>query len=167
MKFSPRFTFQNPSSFFRVGRLLTVAVLGCGCGHGARRTHPQTSLSAPDREMLQQYETIRALLARDDFRSAKRTAAGFQHASQTPAPADTKSPGADGEAAIAAANTLSAQRDAFRAWSAQVISLTKEVEGFYVIHCPLPNCGDWLQTDANVDNPFMGKAMHDCGEVEK
>ena len=117
--------------------------------------------------MLQQYETIRALLARDDFRSAKRTAAGFQHASQTAADGETKSPAADAQAAIAAENSLSAQRDAFRAWSAYVISLTKEVTGFYVIHCPLPGCGDWLQTDANVDNPFMGKSMHDCGEVEK
>ena len=117
--------------------------------------------------MLRQYETIRALLARDDFRSAKRTAAGFQHANQTPAPAATKSPAVDAETAIAAANTLSAQREAFRAWSAYAISLTNEVTGYYVVHCPLPGCGDWLQMDTNVDNPFMGKSMHDCGEVEK
>ena len=70
-------------------------------------------------------------------------------------------------AKIAAATTLEPQREAFRAWSTYVIVLTKEVQGFYVVHCPVPGCGDWLQTDPNVDNPYMGKSMRDCGDVEK
>ena len=68
---------------------------------------------------------------------------------------------------IANAVALDAQREAFRGWSKAAIERTNGVEGFYVIHCPLPGCGDWLQRDTNVDNPFMGKAMHDCGEVQK
>ena len=97
----------------------------------------------------------------------KRTAANFQKESEAAAAASPNSPVPGAVVKIAAANTLEPQREAFRAWSAYVIALTREVQGFYVVHCPVPGCGDWLQTAPNIDNPYMGKAMRDCGEVEK
>ena len=117
--------------------------------------------------MLGQYESIRASLAKDDARGAKRTAANFQRESVASAAAGADTTVSTSVAKIAAATALEPEREAFRAWSAYVIALTKNVEGFYVIHCPVPGCGDWLQTDPNVDNPYMGKSMHDCGEVQK
>ena len=117
--------------------------------------------------MLRQYDSIRASLATDDARGAKRTAANFQHESAASSAAGSDSPVPAAVARIANANGLEVEREAFRAWSAYAITLTAGVEGFYVIHCPLPGCGDWLQTDPKVDNPYMGKSMRDCGEVQK
>ena len=117
--------------------------------------------------MLQQYESIRASLAKDDARGAKRTATNFQRAIAASAAVGADTTVATAVAKIAGATGLEPEREAFRNWSAYVITLTKNVEGFYVIHCPVPGCGDWLQTDPNVDNPYMGRSMHDCGEVQK
>ena len=147
---------------------LTVGVVfSSGCGGRHQRTQPLTSLSKQDLDMLRQYELIRASLAKDDARGAKRTAANFPRAAAASAAAGAATPVAASVAKIAAANSLEPEREAFRTWSAYVITLTKNVEGFYVIHCPVPGCGDWLQTDPNVDNPYMGKSMHDCGELQK
>lgn len=166
MKFPPSPVPPRVRRAAAVCLLLTVTLAAAGCGKH-QRSHPLTSLSAPDLEMLRQYESIRSSLAHDDIRAAKRTAATFQTESEAAAAASPNSPVPGAVAKIAAANALEPQREAFRTWSAYVIALTKEVQGFYVIHCPVPGCGDWLQTDPNVDNPYMGKAMRDCGEVEK
>ncbi len=116
--------------------------------------------------MLQRYETIRGALAQDDFRTAKRQAAEFEKELGSAAP-ESKPASLNYVASIASAAGIDAQREAFRGWSKLAVERTNGVQGFYVIHCPLPNCGDWVQKDANVDNPFMGKAMHNCGEVQK
>ena len=165
MKFPPLLRPLKARRHVAIWLLLAVGLAASGCG-GHRRTHPLTSLPAPDVEMLRQYESIRSALAHDDLRAAKRTAADFQKGSAATA-ANMNSPVAPAVAKIAAAAALEPQREAFRTWSTYVIALTKDVQGFYVVHCPVPGCGDWLQTDPNVDNPYMGKAMHDCGEVEK
>ena len=166
MKFPPLLAPSKPHRHVAVCLLLTVGLAGNGCGKH-QRTHPLTSLPTPELEMLRQYESVRSSLAHDDVRAAKRTAANFQKESEATTAANPSSPVSAAVAKIAAATTLEPQREAFRAWSAYVIALTKEVQGFYVIHCPVPGCGDWLQTDPNVDNPYMGKSMRDCGEVEK
>ena len=166
MKFPPTPASSGLHQAAAVCLLLAVSLAAGGCGKH-QRTHPLTSLSAADLEMLRQYESIRSSLAHDDVRAAKRTAANFQKEGEAAAAASPNSPISGAVAKIAAANVLEPQREAFRIWSVYVIALTREVQGFYVVHCPVPGCGDWLQTDPNVDNPYMGKAMRDCGEVEK
>jgi hypothetical protein len=118
--------------------------------------------------MLAHYEAIRADLAKDSFRDTRYDAARYVKASEGSKPSGTaQATVMEQVGKIASAPGLEPQREAFRAWSAYVIGLTQGVAGFYVIHCPLPGCGDWLQTNPQVDNPYMGKSMHDCGEVQK
>jgi hypothetical protein len=35
-----------------------------------------------------------------------------------------------------------------------------------VLTCPMAKA-DWVQTDANVRNPYFGKAMSSCGTVKE
>ena len=47
--------------------------------------------------------------------------------------------------------------------SALVIPKADGVQGYYIVTCDMPSCGDWVQRTADVNNPYMGKVMHDYG----
>ena len=69
--------------------------------------------------------------------------------------------------------TLEAARDAFKPLSAAVIGLVKIVPptteaapALYEATCPMVKA-NWLQTTKDVANPYMGKAMLECGSIER
>lgn len=69
--------------------------------------------------------------------------------------------------------TLKAARDAFRPLSAAVIGLVKIVPpsteaapALYEATCPMAKA-NWLQTTKDVANPYMGKAMLECGSIKR
>ena len=144
--------------------VLFLALSGCG---GHKRSRAQSTFSAADRTMLEQYEAIRGLLAQDDFRGVKRRAETFRKANETAEPPPSPSPATEALTQIATATSLPSVRDAFRDWSKHVIELTRDVQGFYVVRSPLEDRDEWLQTSDKVENPYMGKSMRDRGEVEK
>jgi Cu(I)/Ag(I) efflux system membrane fusion protein len=141
--------------------LLTLA----GCGKPPAR--PAASLSEKDRAELGKYEEIRAALASDDLRTAKRAATDL--ATLTNAESGSASDPAIFKPAAELANiaALDRARDSFKALSAVVIPKAAGVEGFYVMTCPMTTNGDWLQKNPKVDNPYMGKIMRDCGGIKK
>ena len=69
--------------------------------------------------------------------------------------------------------TLEAARDAFKPLSAAIIGLVKIVPptteatpALYEATCPMAKA-NWLQTTKDVANPYMGKAMLECGSIER
>lgn len=144
-----------------------LMLVNAGCGFGRGNARPASSLSAGDRTTLDGYEQIRAALAADDMRAAKAAANNLVNALT---PADAKAPT---PATLTAARAvydgvaLDRMRQAFKPLSKKIIPIAQGVEGFYVMTCPLPSAGDWVQRTPEPDNPYLGKSMHGYGELKK
>ena len=152
-----------PRIRFAVGFLLTVYALS-GCG-GSKRS--AASLSDADRHTLDDYEQIRAALAADDAKGAKKAAAQMV-AHLTPAdPKDTAPPLLQPAIAVAEAQALDTMRQRFEKLSDSVVPMVRGVDSYYVMKSDLPNTAPWVQRTKEVDNPFFGKAMHWAGELQK
>ena len=108
-------------------------------------------LGAEARAFLADYERIRAALAADDLPAA-RAAAADQPAAQP----------------IAAATDLTTARKAFKQLSAQAVALARGQPGYFIAHCSMfPGGADWVQTTAELANPYWGKSMPHCGTLVK
>ncbi len=151
-----------PRLRFAVGLLLTAYALS-GCG-GKRSAAPLTDA---DRHALDDYEQIRAALAADDAKTAKKAAVQMvAHLT----PADPKAPAPpllQPAAAVAEAQALDTMRQRFETLSDSVVPMVRGVDGYYVMRSDLPNTAPWVQRTKEVDNPYFGKAMHWAGELQK
>lgn len=113
-------------------------------------TASAAALSDNDKEFLAAYEKAHAALAADDLATAK--IAG-------------KDLGPDG-AELTKSDSLADARAAFEKLSAHAKHLTMGQPGYYVVHCPMVK-KDWVQTSTKVANPYGGKAMASCGQIQK
>ncbi|RZK80297.1 MAG: DUF3347 domain-containing protein [Pedobacter sp.] len=73
---------------------------------------------------------------------------------------------------IAGAKDIVEQRKQFTQLSADLIAVLKQAElssgAIYVQHCPMANNGDggdWLSSQKNIQNPYYGDEMMECGAV--
>lgn len=144
---------------------LLALILLSGCGKPAQR--PAASLTDKDREVLAAYEKIRQSLASDNMQTATRTAGKLADAVKPGSPTDKPSDFFAPAKTLAACTALDKARDAFRALSRPAIALAGNVAGFYVMTSPMAADSDWLQTTAEVDNPYLGQAMHSTGDLKK
>ena len=107
-------------------------------------------LSETDKQFLARYEKVRSALAADDL-DAARTAAG-----------DLGEEGAP----LAKSSSLKDARAAFEKLSDKAKQLAAGQAGYYVVHCPMLQ-KDWVQTSEKIANPYYGKEMATCGEINK
>ena len=128
-------------------------------------------LDNDQKQFLAQYELVRAALAADDLGAAKKAAAVvaampvIHHENGIDAP-----PGYVQDARkFAGADSLQAAREVFKSFSKRAVHVTANKSGYYVAHCPMvPNDeGDWVQTNRQISNPYLGKAMPTCGSIKK
>jgi hypothetical protein len=108
------------------------------------------NLSDKDKQFLIGYEKVHTALAADDLASAKSAASDL---------------GEDGSE-IAKAHSLKDARASFEKLSARAKSMVAGQSGYYVLHCPMLK-KDWVQTSTTVANPYGGKEMVGCGEIQK
>jgi Cu(I)/Ag(I) efflux system membrane fusion protein len=70
---------------------------------------------------------------------------------------------------LARAGDLAAARKAFKPLSNSLIKYladNKVPKGtYYEVYCPMADAS-WLQAGKDVKNPYMGKAMSDCGVIK-
>ncbi|PYK66422.1 MAG: hypothetical protein DME50_05600 [Verrucomicrobia bacterium] len=127
-------------------RLLFAAIafgVIASLGHAA-------NLSDQDKKFLTSYEKIHVALAADDLAGVKAAATEL----------------GDSESDIAKANSLRNARAAFEKLSAHAKTITAGQNGYHVAHCPMLN-KDWVQTSTTISNPYGGKEMIGCGEIQK
>lgn len=161
MKLFPR--LLSPAATLLCLLIFSTSALLTGCGHQSR---PASSLSEKDRTILAKYEDIRAALAVDDLRAAKRAGKGLAtFLKPTPDSPATPLDGPVGD--IAEAPMLDKAREAFLKLSNDLVPTTEGVEGFYVMEAPMPVGAVWIQPTAKVENPYVGKPMRDTGNVRK
>ena len=127
-------------------RLLFAAIafgVIASLGHAA-------NLSDQDKKFLTSYEKIHIALAADDL-AGRMTAATEL--------------GESGNG-IAKANSLRNARAGFEKLTAHAKAITAGQSGYHVAHCPMLN-KDWVQTSTTISNPYGGKEMIGCGEIQK
>lgn len=152
--------------------LLVVGMVAGACGKAAEEAPPASAPAAAPAEvkkaerpaLVQGYEALRDRLADDDLPGAKKAAEAF-----------AKSAGEAGEAALAeavgklgAAPDLDKARLAFGEISkAYLTVLAQKPElkaGLFAFRCPMAEgYQKWVQVDEPMKNPYMGKAMLECG----
>jgi hypothetical protein len=108
------------------------------------------NLSDKDKQFLSGYEQIHTALAADDLSAAKASA---------------KELGGEGNE-IAKATSLKDARASFEKLSSRAKTLAAGQPDYHVFHCPMLK-KDWVQTSTTVANPYGGKGMVSCGEIQK
>ncbi len=108
------------------------------------------NLSDQDKKFLTNYEKIHVALAADDLPGAKTAAT------------DLGDQGSD----IAKASSLQDARTGFEKITARAKTIAAGQSGYHVAHCPMLK-KDWVQTSTTVSNPYGGKEMLSCGEIQK
>ena len=146
--------------------ILVLPFLLGACGKSSLSAQ-NGAFSDTSRTAMGEYESIRAALAADDLRSAQKASTKLAETLKTAPPKDPASPMQSSAESIKSAPALDKARQAFKTMSVSAIRLTDGVSGYHVINCPMTPNGDWVQTNTTVDNPYMGKIMHDCGVVKK
>ena|SRR6266498_5744264 len=127
-------------------RLLFAAIafgVIASLGHAA-------NLSDQDKKFLTSYEKIHIALAADDLTGTKTAATELGESGND----------------IAKANSLNDARTAFEKLGAHAKTITAGQSGYHVAHCPMLN-KDWVQTSTTISNPYGGKEMIGCGEIQK
>jgi hypothetical protein len=109
-----------------------------------------TNLSGKDKQFLAGYEKVHTALAADDLSGAKAAAA------------DLGNEGAE----LSKSSSLKEARAGFEKLTAKAKQLATNQPGYHVYHCPMLN-KDWVQTSTTTANPYGGKEMLTCGEMQK
>jgi hypothetical protein len=120
---------------------------------------------------LKQYEGVRAALAADDLKAAKK-AAGTIAATPTEkaaneAEAKRITNRTNAAKKLSEAKSLSEAREEFKILSRTANHLAEGQKGYYRYICPMvPNDqGKWVQTTQDISNPYEGKANPKCGKA--
>jgi hypothetical protein len=108
------------------------------------------NLSDQDKKFLTSYEKIHIALAADDLAGAKTAATELGESGND----------------IAKANSLKDARTGFEKISVHAKTITAGQSGYHIAHCPMLN-KDWVQTSTTISNPYGGKEMIGCGEIQK
>ncbi|MGA9779522.1 MAG: DUF3347 domain-containing protein [Verrucomicrobiia bacterium] len=149
----------------KVKIILLAAALGLFWNAGARADNP--ALTAPVKSVYGHYLKIQASLAKDSMTGVAENADAIARAVQTDAKSLPAAVATEAET-LARASDLKPARAAFKPLSDSLIQYLadhKAKHAFVQVYCPMARAS-WLQADKNVNNPYMGKAMPDCGEIQ-
>lgn len=129
----------------RIIKLFTLAAICAALSSASAVT-----LSDKDKQFLSGYEKAHTALAADDLSGAKAAAN------------DLGSEGAE----LSKSSSLKEARTAFEKLSAKAKQLAAGQPGYYIYYCPMLK-KDWVQTSTTTANPYAGKDMVGCGQIQK
>ncbi len=144
-----------------------VAVPLAGFAEDKKMDEP--ALMQPVKSVYDSYLKIQAELAKDSIKGVDENAGAIAKAvkgdEMKMLPADV----ATQAETLAKAKDLKAAREAFKPLSKSLIKYladNKAGKGVYhEAYCPMVK-SSWLQTEKDIKNPYMGKAMLSCGELK-
>ncbi len=149
----------------KVKTILLAAAIGLLGSAGAHADNP--ALTAPVKSVYAHYLTIQASLAKDSLSGVAGNADAIAKAVQADAKSLPAAVATEAET-LAKASDLKSARAAFKPLSDSLIQYLTDhkARGAYVqVYCPMANAS-WLQAGKNVSNPYMGRAMAECGEIQ-
>lgn len=123
---------------------------------------PLTQLSMND--IAASYVSIQEALAQDDFETAQKQAKALQSQIAQFEGAEKKALESSLAAVLKAAD-LKSTRAAFKKLSPSLVSWaeTTKPKGYIVVYCPMAGAS-WIQKDGDIQNPYFGREMLQCGE---
>jgi hypothetical protein len=131
-------------------RITQLMIFAAICVALSSATAGAATLSDKDKQFLAGYEKAHTALAADDLSGAKAAADDL---------------GSDGPE-LSKSASLEEARVAFEKLSAKAKQLAAGQSGFHVYHCPMLK-KDWVQTSTTTANPYGGKDMVSCEEIQK
>ena len=131
-------------------RITSLITLVAVCVALAGATADAATLSDKDKQFLAGYEKAHTALVVDDLSGAKAAAGDL---------------GTEG-AELSKSASLKDARSAFEKLSVKAKQLAAGQPGYHVYHCPMLK-KDWVQTSTTTANPYGGKHMVGCGEIQK
>jgi uncharacterized protein DUF3347 len=146
--------------------ILLASAVGLFAVAGARAAD-NPALTAPVKSVYGHYLKIQTSLARDSLGGVAENANAIAKAVQTDAKALPAAVATEAEA-LAKASDLRSARAAFKPLSDSLIQYLadhKAKDAYVQVYCPMAQAS-WLQEDKNVNNPYMGNAMSECGEIQ-
>lgn len=129
---------------------LTITLLMSAIALISAASLQAAQLTDQDKQFLSGYEKVHHALVADDLAGAKAAA---------------KDIGTDGSE-VASASSLKEARAAFEKLSSRAKTLVAGQSDYHVVHCPMLK-KDWVQTSTTIENPYGGKDMVSCGEIQK
>ena len=150
-------------------KILEKILIVCAAGllwNAAARADDST-LTAPVKSVYDDYLKIQASLSNDSMSGVAENADAIAKVVQSNAnalPAEVSSEAGD----VAKATNLPSARAAFNPLSNSLIKYLadhKDKTAYVQVYCPMANAS-WLQGDKNVKNPYLGKEMSECGEIQ-
>ena len=161
----PNFKMKISTTF-----LSTALSLFVNCAFAAEASKPAPPpLSKQEQSVYTLYLKIQTGLAADSIKDLKTNATQIAGAIRTTAKGFSADVAKQAET-LAAAADLKAARTALKELSSSMIKFLgdhKVAKGtYYEVFCPMVEAS-WLQSGKAIKNPYMGKAMLDCGVVKE
>ncbi len=128
---------------------LLALVLAAGLSHAAANPVLDASI------------VVSEALTNDNLDAAKKAATALAETAK----ADDQKSIATHAAELAASKTLEEARGHFKAVSEDTVKLATNLDGYYVMTCPMAKA-DWVQKTPEVQNPYMGQSMPACGSLK-
>ncbi len=154
---------------------LVITVTSCGPRTDAEKgkfteEESRAALGEPLQEALSHYSKVQKALASDSLNNVSAEAQALAGAARSNENNVLSAHIAEQAEELAKAQDLKAARQAFKPLSESLIDLLAkrrtEGSGYYSFYCSMADAS-WLQTKKQVENPYMGSSMLDCGEVKK
>jgi Cu(I)/Ag(I) efflux system membrane fusion protein len=139
-----------------------------GCGGMADMGSAKSALMEPVKSVYDHYLAMQAGLASDSLTGVADNADAIAKAVRGDAMKMLPEATATQAEALAQATDLGAARAAFKPLSDTLIKYLADhqIKDAYVrVYCPMARAS-WLQKDNSVNNPYMGKSMSGCGEIQ-
>ncbi len=142
--------------------------------HGLTPVSTQTSgprqvFVQPVQSVYDNYMKVQGVLANDSLEGVSATASAMAKAVRGDSMKMLPPKVAEQAEALAKAQNLANARAAFKGLSESLISYLKTQKlpagSYYVAYCPMAKAS-WLQTDKTIINPYMGKSMVHCGQIQ-
>src|SRR6266850_4752783 len=153
---------KNSARFF----LALAVAAGPLAAMAAEDKKADDALMEPIKSVLDHYLKIQGELAKDSIKGVDEDAAAISKAVKGD---DMKmlSPDVAAQAdTLAQAKDLKAAREAFKPLSASLVKYLADNKAgagtYHEAYCPMAKA-NWLQTEKNITNPYMGKGMLTCG----
>src|SRR6266446_8742978 len=142
-----------------VGLLITPAV----------RAADGSAMMEPVKSVYDHYLKIQTELAKDSLKGVDEHANAIAKAAKGDNMKMLPSDVATQAEALAQAKDLKAAREAFKPLSTSLIKYLADNKAgkgaYHEAYCPMVKAS-WLQTDKNIKNHYLGKAMLGCGELK-
>lgn len=157
-------------SQFKLAATILLCAITLHCLAWSTQAAVRASMGYPLKTVLSDYQKIQQALAKDSMQGVAEHARAIAKAVHEDQGKTLSLSVAEKADKLAQATDLKDARAAFKPLSRTLIDYLAENKvkstGFKEVYCPMAKAA-WLQTGQQVLNPYMGKEMPTCGEVQR